>query len=237
MRREKKKRQAETPATPAQPLAAVNAAPDDPLLAHIAPDLRPLALPIDMLVLDPKNARAHGAESIESIKSSVRTFQQLKPVVFNLKTGYVLAGNGTVMAARAMGYQYLAAVRVELDPRQATGYAIADNRTAELSSWNDSSLALALAELKGDCQADELYSSLLLAELETGPAPPPKIATILTRFGVSVELASEADQARLLAKLKREGFACKATKYEVKAEEPGAENDERPLRFVRRKPA
>jgi ParB family chromosome partitioning protein len=197
-------------------------------LAHIAPDLRPLALPLDMLTLDPKNARAHGAESIESIKASLRKFGQRKPVVFNLTSGYVLAGNGTVMAARELGYAFLAAVRVEDDPHTATGYAIADNRTAELSTWDDAALALAMAEIRpAEGQESDLYSTLLLAELETSTPPPPKPATVLTRFGVSVELATEADQTRLLARLKREGFKAKGTKYEVKAEEPEAqENDQ-----------
>lgn len=189
----------------------------DAHLAHISPDLRPLALPIDMVALDPKNARAHGTESLAGIKRSLSQFGQRKPVIFNIASGYLEAGHGTVMAARELGWKMIAVVRVEDDPKTATGFALADNRSAELSKWDDVALAAALGELK---EAEgELFSDLLLAELELGTAPAPKKAAVLKRFGVSVELDTEEQQKGLFARLKREGFRVKLTKYDVRVDE------------------
>ena len=68
-------------------------------LVHIAEDLRPLAVPIDSLRLDPKNARRHPARNLADIKASLRMHGQRKPVVTD-ETGLVVAGNGTLEAAR-----------------------------------------------------------------------------------------------------------------------------------------
>lgn len=43
-------------------------------------------------------------------------------------SGVVIAGNGTLKAALALGWQHLAAVYVDMDAATAAGFAIADNR-------------------------------------------------------------------------------------------------------------
>lgn len=113
--------------------------------ARINEQLRPLAVPIEKLTLDPNNARDHDERSIESIKDSLMQFGQQKPVVVN-KKGVVIAGNGTVQAAREMGWDVIAATRYdgEGDPE---AFAIADNRTAELSRWDYRQLTHTLKDL------------------------------------------------------------------------------------------
>jgi DNA modification methylase len=121
--------------------------PDHP---YIAEQLRPLAVPITDLVLDPANARKHPDYNLEAIKGSLAVYGQRKPVVVNKRTGAVEAGNGTVEAARALGWTHLAAVYVDDDSATAAGFSIADNRTAELANWDQEALDKLLAELKVD---------------------------------------------------------------------------------------
>jgi len=52
--------------------------------------------------------------------------------------GIVLAGNGTLTAAKELGWTEIQIVRTELAGVEATAFAIADNRTAELAEWEDS---------------------------------------------------------------------------------------------------
>jgi hypothetical protein len=52
--------------------------------------------------------------------------------------GIVLAGNGTLTAAQELGWTEIQIVRTELAGVEATAFAIADNRTAELAEWEDS---------------------------------------------------------------------------------------------------
>ncbi|HIK61188.1 MAG TPA: hypothetical protein EYF98_10945, partial [Planctomycetes bacterium] len=69
--------------------------------------------------------------------------------------GVVVAGNGTLEAARALGWEVIATVSADdLDETQRTAFAIADNRTAELADWDAAKLAEALALVTED--GDEL---------------------------------------------------------------------------------
>jgi hypothetical protein len=58
----------------------------------------------------------------------------------------VIAGSGTLAAATRLGWQALAVVWFEGDDEQARAFAIADNRTAELSQWDAGQLAALAAE-------------------------------------------------------------------------------------------
>jgi ParB-like chromosome segregation protein Spo0J len=88
------------------------------------------------LSLDPSNVRKHSRRNLDAIKASLRKFGQQKPIVVDAK-GIVLAGNGTLTAAQELGWTEIQIVRTELAGVEATAFAIADNRTAELAEWDD----------------------------------------------------------------------------------------------------
>jgi hypothetical protein len=110
--------------------------------------LEPLAVQISTLVPDPHNARKHDARNVDAIAESLREHGQRKPVVAQ-KVGDTLvvrAGNGTLQAAKKLGWKRLAVLVVEEDDREATRFALRDNRTAELAEWDDEALRKALRE-------------------------------------------------------------------------------------------
>ena len=117
------------------------------------------------LLNDPANVRKHDDRNIESIKASLQRFGQQKPIVVN-ELGRVVAGNGTLMAAKSLGWKEIQIVRTELDGVDATAYAIADNRTAELAVWDDDALAQTLAALHKDDSIDELVTGFTDQEIE-----------------------------------------------------------------------
>lgn len=101
---------------------------------------------IEDLQLDPDNAREHDDANLEAIKSSLGKFGQRKPIV--VADSVVIAGNGTMLAAQALGWQEIDTVSADdLDELERKAYAIADNRTAELAKWNQEKLAQALADI------------------------------------------------------------------------------------------
>jgi ParB-like chromosome segregation protein Spo0J len=59
-------------------------------------------VPTDALVLDPCNARKHGKRNLEAIQSSLSHFGQRRPLVV-MPDMTVIAGNGTLEAARVLG--------------------------------------------------------------------------------------------------------------------------------------
>ena len=99
------------------------------------------------LSLDPSNVRKHSRRNLDAIKASLRKFGQQKPIVVDAK-GIVLAGNGTLTAAKELGWTEIQATRTELAGVEATAFAIADNRTAELAEWDEDGLAKVLESLK-----------------------------------------------------------------------------------------
>ncbi len=120
------------------------------LLAHIAAPLRPLAVRVDSLHLDPSNARQHGEKNSNAIKASLSRFGQRKPIVVQASGMIVRAGNGTLEAARALGWSHIAATIIDEGHTQATAFAIADNQTALSATWDDDILSATLESLVAD---------------------------------------------------------------------------------------
>lgn len=104
------------------------------------------------LQLDPANVRRHGPENLAAIKGSLARFGQQKPIVVD-RRGVVVAGNGTLAAARELGWAEIDVVVTDLSGVEAVAFAIADNRTAELAEWDDGALASVLAALKAEDDA------------------------------------------------------------------------------------
>ena len=102
---------------------------------------------IDSLKMDPDNARVHSERNLKAIAGSLEGFGQRRPLV--VWDGIVIAGNGTLEAAKSLGWGEIEITRVPADwtHDQARAYALADNRTAELAEWDSTILADQLVEL------------------------------------------------------------------------------------------
>jgi ParB-like chromosome segregation protein Spo0J len=182
-----------------------------PDLAHIAESLRPLAEPIAGLRPDPHNARRHSVRNLGAIAASLATFGQQKPIVVD-SDGVVLAGNGTLEAARSLGWTHLAVARTGLTGASGRAFALADNRTAELAEWDHAVLTEALAALAQEPGLDATVSGFnsrdiarSLAE-RAGPAAGFELPRV---YQVVAECKGEADQRRAYELLREGGFACR----------------------------
>ena len=102
---------------------------------------------VESLTPDPENARRHDQRNLDAIAGSLRQFGQRRPLVCYGST--VIAGNGTLAAAKTLGWTEISITRVPRDwsIEQARAYALADNRTAELAEWDTKVLADQLVDL------------------------------------------------------------------------------------------
>ena len=134
---------------------------------QIHPQLAGLAMPVEALTPDPKNARRHDQRNVDAIAESLREHGQRKPIVAQKvgETLVVRAGNGTLEAARKLGWERLAVLVVDEGDREATRYALRDNRTAELAEWDDEALRQALRE----CAESEAEIAAEIAALGWNP--------------------------------------------------------------------
>lgn len=106
-------------------------------------------LQITQLKLDANNARTHDNANLEAIAGSLTQFGQRKPIVIS-QDNTVVAGNGTLTAAKSLGWKEIEAVRIptDWDADRIKAFALADNRSAELASWDSIRLAEQLIELE-----------------------------------------------------------------------------------------
>jgi hypothetical protein len=133
---------------------------------------------VQSLILDPANARLHPDRNLEAIKGSLAKFGQQKPIVVNAQN-VVMAGNGTLIAARALGWNEIGVVRSELTGADAIAFGIADNKTSDTSEFDFellSQLMEGLQEEEYDLSSlgftEGETETLLAAEWEP-PAPKP----------------------------------------------------------------
>lgn len=105
------------------------------------------AVSVDQIALDANNARKHSPRNVSTIAASLEKFGQRRPLV--VWKGTVIAGNGTLLAAQSLGWTEVEVTYVpdEWTEEMARAYALADNRTAELSEWDPSLLNAQLIDL------------------------------------------------------------------------------------------
>jgi site-specific DNA-methyltransferase (adenine-specific) len=111
-------------------------------------ELRLETVNINSLTPDPANARKHDERNISAIADSLRLFGQRKPITVT-PDSIVITGNGTVRAAKSLGWTEIVIARTPIGwtHEQIRAWAIADNQTATLAEWDDKILADQLLEL------------------------------------------------------------------------------------------
>ena len=107
---------------------------------------------VDELLLDPANVRPHKRKNIDAIKVSLTCFGQQKPIVVDPKQ-VVRAGNGTLIAARELGWKRIGGTPSDLEGAEAAAYSIADNRTTDLSEFHEPDLVDILNAMDPGLQA------------------------------------------------------------------------------------
>lgn len=135
---------------------------------RIAEDLRPLLRPIDELRPHPRNPRLG---NVGEIQRSLRRFGQLRAILA-LPDGTIVSGNHTWRAAKAEGWDAVAAVLEPMDDATASAYLVADNRLSDIGNYDEAALAALLQEVADDAaglagtgySADDLAALLRAAE-------------------------------------------------------------------------
>lgn len=122
--------------------------PQEKTLDHILPDLQQLAVDIDILLPDPENARKHDQRNILMIAESFVKYGQRTPFTVNRKTNYIQKGNGGYMAAKLLGWKWVAVVWTDDERHDSIAYGIIDNRTSDTSTNDYNQTGKHLRELK-----------------------------------------------------------------------------------------
>jgi len=174
---------------------------------------------IEHLIVDIDSVQPHEKNvrqgDIGAISESLKAHGQYRPIVVDRRTNKILAGNHTWKAAKALGWQQIAAGYVETkDDDEALRILLADNRSTDLASYDDSGLADLLRHLaetdiglEGTLfNGDDL--DLLIADKlsdEQGNS-----LSFDEKYEVVIECKDENQQSELLQRLYNEGLTVRA---------------------------
>ena len=104
---------------------------------------------IQKLVPYINNARTHSPEQIKKLRSSLREFGFINPVIIDRDYG-VIAGHGRILAAKEEGIKEVPCVFADhLTEAQKKAYIIADNRMAMDAGWDEELLRVEIEALQG----------------------------------------------------------------------------------------
>ncbi|MGR3500912.1 ParB/Srx family N-terminal domain-containing protein [Pseudaestuariivita sp.] len=97
-------------------------------------------LPPSRVVPDPNTAREYSPGKMRRMRASIREFGLLQPILID-EDDVMIAGNARLAAALDLGMPEVPCVRIlHLSPPEGRAYAIADNKIAELGTWNEAKL-------------------------------------------------------------------------------------------------
>lgn len=103
---------------------------------------------ISKLIPYVNNARTHSAEQITKLRSSLREFGFINPVIIDSDYN-VIAGHGRIEAAKLENIKEVPCVLVDyLTPAQKRAYIIADNRMAMDAGWDEELLKIEIEALQ-----------------------------------------------------------------------------------------
>lgn len=107
-------------------------------------------VPIDRLVPYINNARTHSPEQINKLRSSLREFGFINPVIIDRDYG-VIAGHGRILAAKEESITEVPCVFADyLTEAQKKAYIIADNRMAMDAGWDEELLRVEIEALQAE---------------------------------------------------------------------------------------
>lgn len=103
---------------------------------------------VEKLIPYVNNARTHSPEQVNKLRSSLREFGFINPIIIDHEYN-VLCGHGRLLAAKEENYTEVPCVYVDhLSDAQKKAYILADNRMALDAGWDDELLAVEKAELE-----------------------------------------------------------------------------------------
>ena len=103
---------------------------------------------IEKLVPYVNNARTHSQDQINKLRSSIREFGFINPVIIDKDYG-VIAGHGRIMAAKEEGIKEVPCVFADhLNEAQKKAYILADNRMALDAGWDEELLRVEIESLE-----------------------------------------------------------------------------------------
>lgn len=185
--------------------------------------------PTSALRPNPANARVHSDEQVEQIARSMDRFGVYSPILISAD-GMIRAGEGRWRAAVKRGHRDIPVIVLPpMKPEEYAALALADNRIAENSAWDEELLRQALASIQqandpldGLGFTDKEVERLFAYDDDDGGVVSIPVTEVSDRFWISVR-GPLKDQAEVLAGLRKVALGLDG--IDVELERSGSKND------------
>ena len=118
-------------------------------------------LPLSALKPYERNARRHKEKDVGVIEKSIKDFGFNDPIGIWGEQNIIVEGHGRLLAAKKLGLKEVPVIRLDhMNDEQRRAYAVAHNRTAELSEWDDDALKAELGDIFNINMAELGFDSL-----------------------------------------------------------------------------
>lgn len=172
--------------------------------------------PIDRPRDSAANARVHPDKQILELRSSLREYGQVWPILVR-EDDEIIAGHGRRVAAKLEGFTEIKVLVARgWTEQQCRAFALLDNRIPLNADWDAAKLAKELASLRDDGVKllDIGFSKGDLARLlptaEAAARREAAMQSFQPVYQVLIECADEHEQLRVLTKLQEDGINCRA---------------------------
>ena len=173
--------------------------------------------PIEKLVSDPKNENIHSDKQIEVLQKLIVANGFRDPLTVSTRSGYVICGNGRLLAAQRLGMEKLPVVYQDFENEAAeTRHRIASNEVARHADLDTSKMLENLEELEIDTTKFD-FEELGLIDFEL-PTPAFSLddddddndtSNDDKKYILQVQLSNELDQSDLYDDLVGKGYLVK----------------------------
>ena len=165
-------------------------------------------LSLDKLKPYDKNARKHQEADLSTIKASITEFGMSDPIGVWGKDNVIVEGHGRYLACKDLGIEKVPVIHLDhLTDEQRRAYALAHNKTAEMSEWD---IDLLGEELDGIFDIDMSDFGFDMTEEQGTQTEREDLSDkVGETYEVIIECANEIEQAQVYEKIREEGYICR----------------------------
>ena len=155
------------------------------------------------------NARKHDIKDVEQIKESIRLDGFDDPIGIWGENNIIVEGHGRQIAALEMGLDKVPCIRLDhLTDAQRRDYAIRHNRTAELSTWDWSTLESEITDLSTEgFDIAGLFPEFSVNDEEVETSD--RSLTMRDKYQIIIEFEDEESLEEAYNALESEGYKCR----------------------------
>jgi hypothetical protein len=166
---------------------------------------------VDINSVEPFDINARQGD-IGAISESLKHLGQYRPIVVNQPTNQILVGNHTWRAAKHLGWKQIAVNYVNYDEETALRVVLMDNRSADVSTYDDTALLAVLKQIPlegtgfNNDDLDELLTDVSSGRANRNPAKTSDIKCRVLKWSWKVdrqtydEWDNQADQYTYITK-------------------------------------